>query len=95
MANHKSALKRNRQSLTRRDRNRMNRSKVKTAVRKIEAAIEVEDSVEKAREALIAAVPIIERAAVKGAYHRKTASRKVSRLTRKVNSFAQSKETTA
>ena len=95
MANHKSALKRNRQSLIRRDRNRMNRSKVKTAVRKIEAAIEVEDSVEKAREALIAAVPIIERAAVKGAYHRKTASRKVSRLTRKVNSFAQSKETTA
>jgi small subunit ribosomal protein S20 len=95
LANHKSALKRNRQSLIRRDRNRMNRSKVKTAVRKIEAAIEVEDSVEKAREALIAAVPIIERAAVKGAYHRKTASRKVSRLTRKVNSFAQSKETTA
>ncbi len=95
MANHKSALKRNRQSLIRRDRNRMNRSKVKTAVRKIEAAIEVEDSVEKAREALIAAVPIIERAAVKGAYHRKTASRKVSRLTRKVNSFAKSKESSA
>ena len=95
MANHKSALKRNRQSLIRRDRNRMNRSKVKTAVKKLDAAIEVEDSVEKAREALVAAVPIIERAAVKGAFHKKTASRKVSRLTKKVNNFAKSKESAA
>ena len=95
MANHKSALKRNRQSLIRRDRNRMNRSKVKTAVKKLDTAIEVEDSVEKAREALVAAVPIIERAAVKGAFHKKTASRKVSRLTKKVNNFAKSKESAA
>jgi small subunit ribosomal protein S20 len=95
LANHKSALKRNRQSLIRRDRNRMNRSKVKTAVKKIDAAIEVEGSLEKAREALIEAVPIIERAAGKGAFHKKTASRKVSRLTRKVNSFAKSKESAA
>ena len=95
MANHKSALKRNRQSLIRRDRNRMNRSKVKTAVKRIDAAIEVEGSVEKAREALITAVPIIERAAVKGAFHKKTASRKISRLTKKVNNFAKSKETAA
>ncbi len=95
MANHKSALKRNRQSLIRRERNRMNRSKVKTVVKKLDAAIEVEDSVEKAREALVAAVPIIERAAVKGAFHKKTASRKVSRLTKKVNNFAKSKESAA
>ena len=94
MANHKSALKRNRQSLTRRDRNRANRTKVKTAVKKIDAAIEVE-SVEQAREALVAAVPIIERAAVKGAFHKKTASRKVSRLTQRVNKFASSKESAA
>ena len=94
MANHKSALKRNRQSLTRRDRNRANRTKVKTAVKKIDAAIEVE-SVEQAREALVAAVPIIERAAVKGAFHKKTASRKVSRLTKRVNDFARSKESAA
>ena len=95
MANHKSALKRNRQSLVRRDRNRINRSKVKTAVKKIDAAIEVEASVEKAREALVAAVPVIERAAVKGAFHKKTASRKISRLTKKVNSFSASKESAA
>ena len=95
MANHKSALKRNRQSLVRRERNRMNRSKVKTAVKKVDTAIEVEGSVEKAREALDAAVPIIERAAVKGAFHKKTASRKVSRLSRKVNNFTRSKESAA
>ena len=95
MANHKSALKRNRQSLVRRERNRMNRSKVKTAIKKVDAAITVDDSVEKAREALVAAVPVIERAAVKGAFHKKTASRKVSRLTRRVNSFARSKESAA
>ena len=95
MANHKSALKRNRQSLIRRDRNRMNRSRVKTVVKKIDAAIEVEGSVEKAQEALVAAVPIIERAAVKGAFHKKTASRKVSRLTKRVNNFAKSKESAA
>ena len=94
MANHKSALKRNRQSLTRRDRNRANRTKVKSAVKKIDAAIEVE-SVEQAQEALVAAVPIIERAAVKGAFHKKTASRKVSRLTQRVNKFASSKESAA
>ncbi|MBW2521586.1 MAG: 30S ribosomal protein S20 [Deltaproteobacteria bacterium] len=95
MANHKSALKRNRQSLVRRERNRMNRSKVKTAVKKVDAAITEGDSVEKAREALVAAVPVIERAAVKGAFHKKAASRKVSRLTRRVNTFVRSKESAA
>ena len=95
MANHKSALKRNRQSQVRRERNRMNRTKVKTVVKKIEAAVEVEGSVEQAREALVAAIPVIERAAAKGAFHKRTAARKVSRLTRKVNVFVKSKESAA
>ena len=95
MANHKSALKRNKQGLVRRDRNRVNRSKVKTVIKKIETAMEAEGSVEKAQEALVAAVPIIERAATKGAYHKKTAARKVSRLTKRVNKFAKSKESAA
>jgi small subunit ribosomal protein S20 len=95
LANHKSALKRNRQSLVRRERNRINRSKVKTVIKKVDAAMEVEDSVDKAREALVAAVPVIQRAATKGAFHKKTASRKVSRLTRKVNAFVKSKESGA
>jgi small subunit ribosomal protein S20 len=95
LANHKSAIKRNKQSLLRRDRNRANRTKVKSAVKKVDAAMEVEGSVEKAQEALLAAVPIIERAAVKGAFHKKAASRKVSRLTKRVNKFAGSKESAA
>jgi small subunit ribosomal protein S20 len=73
----------------------MNRSRVKTAVKKVDAAIEVEGSVEKAQEALIAAVPVIEKAANKGAFHKKTASRKIARLTKKVNSFAAGKESAA
>ena len=95
MANHKSALKRNRQSLIRRERNRANRTKVKTAVKKIDTAIEVEGSIEQAQEALLTAVPIIERASVKGAFHKKTASRKVSRLTKRVNNFVRRKESAA
>jgi small subunit ribosomal protein S20 len=88
-------LKRNRQSLVRRERNRANRSRVKTAIKRIDAAIEVENSAEKAQEALTAVIPIIDRAAVKGAFHKKTASRKISRLTRKVNGFITSKESAA
>ena len=95
MANHKSAIKRNKQSLLSRDRNRANRTKVKNTVKKVDAAMEVEGSVEKAQEALLAAVPIIERAATKGAFHKKAASRKVSRLTKRVNKFAGSKESAA
>lgn len=95
MANHKSALKRNRQSLLRRARNRVNRTRVKTAIKAVTVAIEEEKSVEKARQALVAAIPIIQRAAVKGAFPKKTASRKVSRLTKRVNSFARGVEAAA
>jgi small subunit ribosomal protein S20 len=65
-------------------RNRMNKSKMKTAVRRVEEAL-VAGSEEQAREALKMAVPIIQKTASKGTIHRKTASRKVSRLTRRVN----------
>ena len=94
MANHKSALKRNRQSLVRRERNRANRTRVKSVIKNIETAIE-ENSAEMAQEALTAAIPVIDRSAVKGAFHKKTASRKVARLTRKVNGFIASKESAA
>jgi small subunit ribosomal protein S20 len=87
LANHKSALKRNRQSQQRRLRNRMNRTQVKHVIRKVNEAIAMQ-SAEEAQEALMLAIPVIDRAAVKGAIHKKNASRKVSRLTRKVNSLA-------
>ena len=84
MANHKSAIKRDRQSKVRRMRNRINKSKMKTAIRRIEEAL-VAGSEEQAQEALKIAVPIIQKTASKGTVHQKTASRKISRLTKRVN----------
>ena len=84
MANHKSAIKRDRQSKVRRMRNRINKSRMKTAIRRIEESL-VAGSEEQAREALKVAVPIIQKTASKGTIHSKTASRKISRLTRRVN----------
>jgi len=80
-------MKRTRQSEVRNLRNRTNKSKMKTAIKAVLTAIE-EQSVEKAQEALRAAIPIIDRVAVKGTLHKKTTSRTVSRLTKRVNAFA-------
>ncbi len=84
MANHKSALKRDRQSKVRRLRNRTNKSRMNGVVRQVEEAL-VAGSEEQANEALKRAIPIIQKTAAKGSIHKKTASRKVSRLTRRVN----------
>ncbi len=86
MANHKSAEKRNRQAQARRLRNRINRSKMKTVVRSLNEAIE-SGSVEEAKAALETAVPVIAKTASKGTIHKKNASRKISRLTKRVNSL--------
>ncbi len=88
MANHKSAMKRNRQNHIRRERNRANKTRIRTVVRAVDEAIG-ENAVDKAQAALLAAIPVISRAAMKGAIHKKNASRKVSRLTRRVNAFVQ------
>ena len=84
MANHKSAEKRDRQAKIRRLRNRMNKSAMKTVVRQVEEAL-VAGSEEQAKAALQAAIPMIHKTATKGTIHKKTASRKVSRLTKRVN----------
>jgi small subunit ribosomal protein S20 len=86
VANHKSAEKRNRQAQIRRLRNRINRSKMKNVVRSLNEAID-SGSVEEAKEALQAAVPVIAKTASKGTIHKKNASRKISRLTRRVNAL--------
>ncbi len=62
---------------------------MKTAIKAVDAAIEVQ-SVDGAQAALKAVIPIIDRVAVKGVLHKKNASRKVSRLTRRVNAFVAS-----
>ncbi len=86
MANHKSAEKRNRQAQERRMRNRVNRSKMKTAIKSLNQAIET-GSVDDAKNALAETVPVIAKTASKGTIHKKNASRKISRLTKRVNNL--------
>ncbi len=84
MANHKSAEKRNRQSQDRRLRNRVNKTQMKNAIRKVNDAVTA-GSEEQAKEALLKAIPVIAKTASKGSIHKKTASRKISRLAKSVN----------
>ena len=86
MANHKSAEKRNRQAQIRRIRNRSNRTRMRGAIKAVDAAIAA-GSQEDAKVALKTAVPIIAKIASKGTIHKKNASRKVSRLTKRVNNI--------
>jgi small subunit ribosomal protein S20 len=86
VANHKSAEKRTRQAQVRRLRNRMNKNKMKTMVRKVDDAV-VAGSVDDAREILRQATSVIAKTATKGTIHKKTASRKISRLAKRVNAM--------
>ena len=95
MANHKSAIKRNKQNLEARNRNRAYKTRVKSVIKAVDTAIASAESTDKAKEALVSAIPVIEHAAVKGTLHKKNAARKVSRLTKRVNKFVQSKESAA
>ncbi len=86
MANTKSAKKAARQTIRRTAVNKARRSRVRSAVRKVEDAI-ASGNKEAAQAALKEAEPIIVRAAQKGMSHRKTASRKVSRLAKRVGAL--------
>ena len=86
MATHKSALKRSRQSEKHRERNTAVKSRIKTGVKTVLEAVEGKDP-EAAKATLAKAIPAIAKAAGKGAFHKKTASRKISRLTKKVNAL--------
>ena len=87
MANIKSAKKRILVNETKAARNKAIKSKVKTAVKKVDAAIAAKDA-EAAKTALRAAIVEITKAGSKGVYHKKTVSRKISRLTKAVNGIA-------
>jgi len=84
VANHASALKRERQSQKRRKQNRTATSSVKTAVRKAISAMAEKDG-NMAQESVRAATAALNRAASKGVIPKKRASRKVSRLAKKAN----------
>jgi len=88
MANIKSAKKRILVTKKKEMRNKSIKSKVKTLVKKVEAAIEAGDQAA-AKEALTLATSKISKAANKGIYHKNTAARKISRLTVAVNKMAE------
>lgn len=87
MANIKSAKKRILVNRTKAARNKGIKSAVKTSVKKVEAAIEMNDK-EAANAALVAFVKDMNKATSKGVYHKNTTARKVSRLTKAVNAMA-------
>lgn len=89
MATHESALKRQKQDEKRSQRNVHIRSTLKTLIKRVRLAVESKD-IDKARTALAEAIRAIDKAKSKGVIHRNTASRKVSRLTKRVNSLQSS-----
>ncbi|MBQ3974705.1 MAG: 30S ribosomal protein S20 [Lachnospiraceae bacterium] len=84
MANIKSAKKRILTSEKKAAANKAVKSQVKTAVKKVRAAVEAGDK-EAAKAALINASSVIDKAETKGVIHKNNASRKVSRLASAVN----------
>ena len=87
MANIKSAKKRVLTSQVRADRNKAVKSRVKTYIKKVDAAVIAGDKAA-AQGVLNAAISEIEKATSKGVYHQNTASRKVSRHSKAVNAMA-------
>ena len=84
MANHKSALKRNRQNVKRNERNKVGRTHVKNAIKDALAAVSAENK-DGAQSALKMASRAISKAASKGAVHKRAASRKIAGLARKAH----------
>lgn len=87
MANTRSAEKRNRQAQKRRVRNAAVRSTVKTAVKDARDAITAKEPA-KVKDAVGTAVRALSKAASKGVLHKRTASRRISRLMKKSNAKA-------
>ncbi len=83
MANTSSAKKATRKIAARTEMNKARRSRVRTFVRKVEEAI-LTGNKEIALAAFLAAEPELMRATSKGVIHQNTASRKVSRLSKRV-----------
>lgn len=85
MANHKSAIKRHKQSLKRAERNRAARTRIKNVVKAVRVAVLNKDR-EAAATALVVANSVLDKYAGK-AVHWKNASRKMSRLAKSVNAM--------
>jgi len=85
LANHKSALKRARQNEIRRLRNRSTKTQVKNIVKDMRSAAGNSENRESSLKNLDSVKSVIDKAAKKGVIHKRTASRKISRLSKLVN----------
>jgi|TARA_B100000315_G_scaffold117327_1_gene107572 small subunit ribosomal protein S20 len=83
LANHKSALKRNRQNAKRNERNKAGRTRIKNAIKLVLEEVDGTNK-EGAQKALKEAEKTISKHAGKGAIAKRAASRKISGLARKV-----------
>lgn len=87
MANHKSALKRARQSEVRRVRNKNYKTRAKHVVKAVKSTV-ASNSPEQAQKRLPEAVSILQKTASKGVIHKNKAARQISRLARRVNQLS-------
>jgi len=87
LANHQSAIKRNRQNEVRSARNKGLRTQVKSHTKNVLTAVESKNA-EEAQKSLKEATTIIAKVASKGVLHPRAASRKISGLAKKVNQLS-------
>jgi small subunit ribosomal protein S20 len=79
VANHASAVKAHRQSLVNRERNRQYRSRLRSALKQVRAALDAGQA-DEVKKSLNATVSLIDKAAKKGVIHKNAAGRYKSRL---------------
>ena len=79
-----SAIKRARQAEKRNERNKVERSKIKSVIKSVETAVKGGDK-DAVKSILLSATKVIGSARSKGIIHKNNAARKISRLTKKVN----------
>ena len=87
MANHKSAIKRTRQTEKKNEINGKNRALLRTQIKKLRAAVAAGD-IQTAKGLLSETVSVIDRAIQKGVLHQNAAARYKSRLTGSVNKLS-------
>ncbi len=85
MANHPSAIKRARQNEDRRLRNKVAKTRVKNVIKSVRTAVSQGADSESLAKQLCEAKSAVAKSTKKGAVHKKTASRKISRLEKSVN----------
>lgn len=84
MASHESALKAHRQNIKRREHNRQLRTRLRSALRDIRAAIDTNDPAQ-VKDALRQTISLVDKLAGKGLIHRNTAARYKSRLSTRIS----------